>query len=104
MHLTMRKTVPRYTRDSITSYLLVANMTTGSKHLTTTLVEMETGGKLHMTVGDEERAAQEGDSVFIPSLEKHGLHNTGVQKLIYLSAGSPTRRTGGSVMAASPTV
>jgi mannose-6-phosphate isomerase-like protein (cupin superfamily) len=107
MRVVRRENSPRYERDGITSYLLVAESTTDAKHITTTLVEMEPGGKqrVHsheneqcymilegtgeMTVGDETRTVRAGDTVFIPSNASHGLVNTGKGVLTYVSAGSP---------------
>lgn len=39
---------PRYMRDGITSYLLISEITTDSRNLTTSLVEMGPGGKQHI--------------------------------------------------------
>jgi mannose-6-phosphate isomerase-like protein (cupin superfamily) len=107
MHIINKKSARRYRRDNITSYLLVAESSTGAEHITTTLVEMEPVGHQHihahvteqcyfilegcgqMTVGEETREVKEGDSIFIPSNAKHGLLNTGDVVLRYLSAGSP---------------
>lgn len=99
---------PRYMRDEITSYLLISEITTGSKNLTTTLVEMNPGGMQHihnheneqcyfilkgggiMTVGSEEERVNEGDCIFIPSDEPHGLVNDGKDALVYYSCASPS--------------
>ena len=107
MKITDRHTARRYTRDNITSYLLVSEEATGAKHITTSLVEMKPRGKQHihsheteqcyyildgtgeMTVGNETRKVSAGMSVFIPSNEPHGLVNTTDGVLRYLSAGSP---------------
>ena len=107
MHITNKRNTRRYQRDDISSYLLVSEISTGSKHITTTLVEMEPGGRQHihahvteqcyfilegrgqMTVGEETREVKAGDSIFVPSSTKHGLLNTGDGVLRYLSAGSP---------------
>ena len=107
MKIVTRKSAPRYERDGITSYLLVAESTTGAKHLTTSLVEMTPGGKQHlhqhpaeqsyhiisgeglMSVGGESQQVKQGDTVFIPSDTSHGLVNDGPGVLVYLSAGSP---------------
>jgi len=107
MHITGKNTTRRYQRDNITSYLLVSEEAMGAKYITTTLVEMEKGGRQHihsheteqsyfildgqgvMTVGDEEGEVSAGMSIFIPSSAPHGLINTGDGVLRYLSAGSP---------------
>lgn len=107
MKITDRQSSRRYKRDKITSYLLVSEEATGTKHITTSLVEMEPGGKQHihsheteqcyfiidgtgrMTVGEETREVLAGMSVFIPSNTPHGLQNTADGILRYLSAGSP---------------
>jgi mannose-6-phosphate isomerase-like protein (cupin superfamily) len=102
------KQSPRYERDGIVSHLLVSSWTTGSDHLTTSLVEMAPGGvqRLHshepeqcyfileghglMTVGAETRRVVAGDCVFIPSRHEHGLQNTGPSTLRYFSAAAPS--------------
>ncbi|NLD92550.1 MAG: cupin domain-containing protein [Fibrobacter sp.] len=107
MHITNVKNTRKYSRDNIISHLLVSEVSTGSKHITTTLVEMDINGfqNVHshcteqsyfiiegkglMQVGNEECEVGKDDSIFIPSNELHGLKNTGTGKLIYLSAGSP---------------
>ena len=107
MNITNKSLSPSYTRDGITSYLLVSESTSGAKNITTTLVEMSPGGKQHihhhvteqsyfiirgkgeMTVGNEKRTVQWGDSIYIPSNSPHGLINNGKEIFIYLSAGSP---------------
>ena len=84
MKVVRKENSPRYERDGITSYLLVAESTTAAKHVTTTSVEMVPGGRrrVHsheneqcymiqegvgeMTVGDETQAVRTGDTVFIP--------------------------------------
>lgn len=100
MNITNKSLSPRYTRDGITSYLLISESTTGAKNITSTLVEMSLGGKQHihqhmteqsyfilcgegeMTIGDEKRTVKTGDSVFIPSNSPHGLINTG-KKILF---------------------
>lgn len=107
MKITDRNTSRRYRRDRITSYLLTSEDGAGARHITTSLVEMEPGGRQRVhshateqsyfilegrgrvTVGDESRDVAAGMSVFIPSRVPHGLVNTGDQALRYLSAGSP---------------
>jgi mannose-6-phosphate isomerase-like protein (cupin superfamily) len=108
MKILRRETSPRYKRDDITSYLLVSEQTCESKRLTTTLVEMRPGGVQHvhshepeqmyyilegegvMTVGDQTRNVNAGDCIFISSLTRHGLENTGDTVLKYFSAASPS--------------
>ena len=107
MNVTDRNSARRYRRDNIESYLLVSEEATGAKHITTSLVEMQEGGKQHihshpteqcyfilegkgiMSVGDETKEVTDGMSIFIPSNSPHGLQNTGNGVLRYLSAGSP---------------
>jgi mannose-6-phosphate isomerase-like protein (cupin superfamily) len=107
MKISNKQFAPTYTRDGITSYLLVAASTSGARNITTSLVEMKPQGKQHvhkhkteqsyfiisgkgkMTVGNEERIVVTGDSIFIPGNSPHGLINIGKIKLVYLSAGSP---------------
>ncbi|NLX06050.1 MAG: cupin domain-containing protein [Phycisphaerae bacterium] len=107
MHIVNKSNSRRYQRDNITSYLLAAESSTGAKHITTSLVEMDAGGRQHvhshpteqcyfiiegageMTVGGQTQPVTAGDTVFIPSNAPHGLVNTGGGVLRYLSAGSP---------------
>jgi mannose-6-phosphate isomerase-like protein (cupin superfamily) len=106
--LTKRECAPRYQRDSIESFLLVSDWTTGAKQLAVTLVEMQPGGVQHehahgpeqmyflvegsglMTVDGESSQVGKGDCVFLPSGCRHGLKNTGEGVLKYLSAASPS--------------
>ena len=100
---------PRYQRkEGITSYLLASRRTAGSKHLTTTLVEIEPGGKqrVHrhepeqiyfiiegaglMAVDDDQEEVGPGDCVFIPSGASHGLENHTDSLLRYFSAAAPS--------------
>ena len=108
MKIVNKLTARTYSRNGIKSYLLASEVTTGSKQLTTTLVEMERQGFQHihsheqeqcyfiiegvgrMTVGEESAEIRSGDCVFIPSNEPHGLENTGSGVLRYLSAASPS--------------
>jgi mannose-6-phosphate isomerase-like protein (cupin superfamily) len=108
MKIMRRNTSPRYQRDNITSYLLVAETTCEAKGMSITLVEMEAGGKQHihhhqpeqmyyilqgrgqMTVGDETQPVGPGDCIFIPTDTPHGLVNDGGTELKYLSACSPS--------------
>lgn len=87
---------------------MASSLTANSRHLTTSLVEMQPGGvqKLHqhdpeqcyfiiegngtMTVGDESAQVGRGDCVFVPSGELHGLSNDGGTVLRYFSAAAPS--------------
>jgi mannose-6-phosphate isomerase-like protein (cupin superfamily) len=107
MKVTDKNSARRYSRDSITSYLLVSEEATGARRITTSLVETQKGGRQHihshvteqcyfilegrgeMTVGEETMEVSAGMSIFIPSGERHGLVNTTNGILRYLSAGSP---------------
>jgi mannose-6-phosphate isomerase-like protein (cupin superfamily) len=107
MKISNKSTSPSYERDGIKSYLLVSESTSDAKSITTSLVEMSSGGKQHihlhlteqsyfiisgegeMTVGAETITVKSGDSIFIPSNTPHGLINSGKEVLLYLSAGSP---------------
>lgn len=102
-----KKDAPQYERDKIRSYLLVSEHTVGAKMITTSLVEMETGGiqrphrhkteqcymilegKGVMEVDGEKAEVSAGDTIYIPSDSLHGLINDGTGVLKYLSAGSP---------------
>jgi mannose-6-phosphate isomerase-like protein (cupin superfamily) len=108
MKIATKNTAQTYSRDGIKSYLLVSGITTDSRQLTTTLVEMDSGGLQHlhshqqeqcyfiiegegeMTVGREKAMVGPGDCIFIPSNEPHGLKNTGGGFLKYFSAASPS--------------
>ncbi|MFZ6027161.1 MAG: cupin domain-containing protein [Chloroflexota bacterium] len=108
MDILTRSSSPRYTRDGITSYLLVSERTCGAEKLSVTLVEMEPNGfqNIHkhepeqtytilagsgiMTVAGERQEVRAGDCIFIPSWAEHGLENTGGTALTYLSACSPS--------------
>lgn len=108
MQISRWNTSPRYERDGIVSYLLVSGATTGSIHLTTTLVEVQPGGlqRVHsheneqcyfvlegeglITVGDETDRIRPGDCVFIPSGTPHGLVNDSNGVLAYFSAAAPS--------------
>lgn len=48
MHILRKSTTPRYKRDDITSYLLVAEGTCGAEKIAITIVEMEPGGFQHL--------------------------------------------------------
>ncbi|NOX35279.1 MAG: cupin domain-containing protein [Deltaproteobacteria bacterium] len=107
MNIKDKNSSRRYKRDNITSYLLSSEEATGARHITTSLIEMQNGGKQHihshdteqcyyilegsgkMTVGNETQDVVAGMSIFIPSNEPHGLENTSKSVLRYLSAGSP---------------
>jgi len=100
--------LPRYQRDAIGSFLLISEWTTGAEKLTVTLVEMQPGGIQHehshapeqsycvlegtglMSVDGEEAVVEPGDCVFIPSGCAHGLVNTGISVLKYLSVAAPS--------------
>ena len=109
MEILKKNDSPRYIRkEGIKSYLLASPVTCNSTHLTTTLVELEPGGKqrVHkhepeqvyfiidgtgkMTVGDEHQIVNSDDCIFIPSNEAHGLENIGESKLRYFSAAYPS--------------
>jgi len=108
MDIVKKASALRYKRDNITSYLLVSELTAGTRNLSITLVEMEPGGGQHihshepeqmyyilegngiMTVDAEERSVQSGDCIFYTSFAKHGLKNTGETVLRYLSASPPS--------------
>lgn len=93
MIILKKANAPRYVRsEGITSYLLTS-MLTGSEYLTTTLVEISSGGmqRIHnhvpeqiyyilegsslITVRNETARVEPGDCIFIPSQALHGLKN-----------------------------
>lgn len=109
MKILKKENARRYIRkEGIKSYLLASSITSDSKLLTTTLVEIEPGGKqrIHrhdpeqiyfflqgsgvMTVGGESQMVIKGDCVFIPANEPHGLENNGNTRIIYFSAAAPS--------------
>ena len=109
MKIWKKRMAPRYVRkEGITSYLLASARTCDAKHLTTTLVEINPGGRqrIHshvpeqvyfilegsglMSVGDEKERVESGDCIFIPSRASHGLQNDGDLVLRYFSAASPS--------------
>lgn len=108
MNIQTREISPRYKRGNIESFLLVSKKTTNSNNLSITLVEMDPGGFQHihkhdpeqmyyilegsgiMIVNNEEKKVNSGDCIFFPSNAKHGLKNTGKNKLKYLSASAPS--------------
>ena len=106
MNIVKKDSSPKYQSEGITSYLLVSEITTNSRYITTSLVEMNPGGKqsIHsheteqcyyilegeglMTVDRETRKVAAGDCIFIPSNEPHGLNNNSQSVLKYFSADS----------------
>jgi mannose-6-phosphate isomerase-like protein (cupin superfamily) len=108
MKILTKNSAHRYQRDNIVSFLLISASTCQAKGLSITLVEMAPGGRqqLHahppeqmyyilegsgvMRVDDEQAQVNPGDCVFIPSLARHGLENSGGVTLKYLSAASPS--------------
>ena len=46
-------------------------------------------GKGEMEVGDETRAVEPGDAIWIPAGEKHALRNNGEEEIIILVVASP---------------
>ena len=108
MQILSKAKAPRYSRpEGITSYLLASPRTSQAKHLTTTLVQVESGGeqRLHshapeqvyfilegsgvMTVGAQAQEVEAGDCIFIPSDTPHGIRNGGQAVLRYFSAAAP---------------
>ena len=108
MKILKKLTARRYKRPTgILSYLLASPLTSDSKYLTTSLVELDPAGeqRIHshepeqvyfivegsgrMTVGDETRDVVADDCVFIPSGTPHGLINSGPTTLRYFSAAAP---------------
>lgn len=108
MYKVRKEDVPRYDRDGTKSHLLVAANTGNVKNMYFTQVEMKIGGiqKPHshlpeqiyfilkgeglMSVGKEKEMVINGDCIFIPSGEEHGLENVGKTPLSYISASSPS--------------
>ncbi len=108
MQILSKAKAPRYCRpEGITSYLLASPRTSQAKHLTTTLVQVESGGeqRLHshapeqvyfilegsgvITVGAELQEVGAGDCIFIPADTPHGIRNGGQTVLRYFSAAAP---------------
>ena len=112
MQILTKAKAPRYTRpEGITSYLLASPRTSQAKHLTTSLVQIHSGGeqRVHahapeqvylilegtgtMTVGTETQEVAPGDCIFIPSDTPHGIRNTGKGLLRYFTAAAPAFET-----------
>jgi mannose-6-phosphate isomerase-like protein (cupin superfamily) len=108
-----KQRAPRYIRkEGIISYLLASPRTCNAKQLTTSLVEIETGGeqRVHnhvpeqiyfilegkglMSVGDNTGRVERDDCIFIPSGAPHGLKNDGTVLLRYFSAAAPSFESG----------
>jgi len=109
MKILKKSKAPRYIREEgITSYLLASPNTSGAVQMTTTLVEIQPGGKqrIHqhrpeqiyfiiegsgkMTLGNESRLVEKDDCIFIPSNEPHGLENIGQTLIKYFSTAAPS--------------
>lgn len=107
MHIFNTIDSPSYNRNGATSSLLVSTATTGSKYLTATEVYVPKGaiqalhshdeeqlyyileGKGEMTVGSETLGIKQGDCVFIPGGQEHGLENSEDSTLRYFSCSAP---------------
>ena len=84
--------------------LLIGETNSGNSEISIQITEVEVGGRqfVHsheqpqcyyickgnglMMVGEETENVKEGDSIFVPGNESHGIENTGPDVLIYLSA------------------
>jgi mannose-6-phosphate isomerase-like protein (cupin superfamily) len=108
MHTRHLSESPRHLRGGQTSYLLLTEGQSGSRHLSITWVEGEPGSEqtLHahpdseqvyvivagrglMHVADEEQEVGPGTMDFIPTGASHAIRNVGSKKLAYVSATSP---------------
>jgi mannose-6-phosphate isomerase-like protein (cupin superfamily) len=107
MYIQNKRKAPRYKNPGITSFLLVSPEYAGSKHIATSLVEIQPGGEqlahshkaeqvyfvlegagtIH--IGDESGKIGRGDCIFIPSGINHGVKNDGLRLLKYITASAP---------------
>ncbi|MFZ7128688.1 MAG: cupin domain-containing protein [Desulfobacterales bacterium] len=112
MQIARWNTSPRNESDGVSSYLLVSGITTGSRHLTALLIEMQAGslqrrasreyeqccfileGEGMMTVGDESGRIGPGDCIFIPAGVPSGLVNDGNGVLVFFSTSAPSSSEG----------
>jgi mannose-6-phosphate isomerase-like protein (cupin superfamily) len=94
-------------RPGLVSYILLQHGDTPTNNMAVTWVEIEPGQKQNLHSHAPEQAyiivsgrgrmqldadfseVQAGELVFIPSNVKHGIENTGSEKLIYVSASVP---------------
>jgi mannose-6-phosphate isomerase-like protein (cupin superfamily) len=108
MKITKTETAPSYSREGVTSFLMVSEATTGSKLIWSTIVEVQPGGKLPihchkpeqvyyiiegegtMTIGKDQRTVHTGDCVFIPENEPHGMANKSTSVVKYFSTAAPS--------------
>lgn len=108
MHKINKSKAPKRERNGLTSFILLQQPDNLSNKLAITWVEVEINAKqtIHhhdpeqvyviiqgqgiMTVNNETEKVSVGDMIFIPSNHPHGLQNTGKEKLVYISASSPS--------------
>jgi mannose-6-phosphate isomerase-like protein (cupin superfamily) len=107
MYLTDLTNAPKREIDGLVSHILLEKGDAPGGELSVTWVDVAPGseqkphshdpqqvyvitrGQGRMKVGDDERDVTEGQMVFIPPNQEHGIVNTGDQTLTYISAATP---------------
>jgi mannose-6-phosphate isomerase-like protein (cupin superfamily) len=107
MYVTDLSSAPKREIDGLVSHILLEKGDAPAGELSVTWVEVAPGseqkphshdpqqvyvitrGQGRMKVGDEEREVHEGQMVFIPPNQEHGIVNTGQETLTYVSAATP---------------
>ncbi len=108
MYKRNRSEAPQREKDGLVSHILLHEGDVPGARLAVTWVDVAPGsgqrphehapeqvyvvvrGRGRMRVGDEERAVDEGDAIFIPPGVVHGIENASEEVLIYVSAATPT--------------
>ncbi|MCW3788591.1 cupin domain-containing protein [Plebeiibacterium sediminum] len=103
-----KENVSHFKGENIESFLLISKLNSNADNLTVAISEVEPKGyqyvHLHeseqvcyilegtgvMSVDGEDSVVKPGDCVFVPSNAKHGIKNSGVKILKYLSVMSPS--------------
>ncbi len=90
--------------DGLSTNLLIGELNSGSKEISIQITDVQLNemqpihshkqeqcyyiisGSGMMLIGEQSKEVNEGDAIFIPSNAKHGIKNTGVRVLTYLTA------------------
>jgi mannose-6-phosphate isomerase-like protein (cupin superfamily) len=107
VYVTDLSSAPKRETDGLVSHILLEEGDAPGGELSVTWVDVEPGseqkahshgpqqvyvitrGQGRMRVGEDERDVSEGQMVFIPPNEEHGIVNTGETTLTYVSAATP---------------
>jgi mannose-6-phosphate isomerase-like protein (cupin superfamily) len=107
LYIQRKNDAPKRERDGLTSYILLQKGDVSGDPFAVTWVDVAPGkaqavhhhpevqlyviiaGNGVMRVGKAEEFVSVGDCVLIPSNEPHGIENTGVTTLTYISAATP---------------